>query len=104
MLAQLLALQRQVGEQQDAEELETMALAAVTLAQDLLALYEKRRQCAGTYWRTSRVVEPHIVSDPKLMGQCYMGPVRDTGEPIALCNACGSAHHRDRKRVKKEIE
>lgn len=103
MLAALLELQRQVAAQRDEEELATMALAATTLAQELLTLCERQRQCAGTYWRTGKkAVRPHSVESPQLINQGYVGPLRESGEHTALCNACGAMHHRDRKRMKSK--
>lgn len=103
MLATLLELQRQVAAQRDEEELPTMALAATALAQELLALCETQRQCAGTYWRGEKVVRPHLVESPQFISQGYVGPLRESGEQTALCNACGAMQHRDRKkRMKSE--
>lgn len=74
----------------------TLVLASATLTQDLLALHEARRQCAGTYWRKTTVVEPHPVEETRLWSQSYVGPKRESGESVALCNNCGSKKPRNK--------
>jgi hypothetical protein len=108
MLEALLLLQRQtkqlaIGDEQVA----TLAVAATVLAQELLALCEQQRSCPGTYWRAAganNMVEPHAVTSPRLWGQGYVGPVRESGESTALCNNCGSAHGRDRRKKQRKIK
>lgn len=82
----------------DKDRLACAALAAATLAQDLLALNEEARHCAGTYWKlendkTRR--EPHSACN---MDQNYVGPMRESGESTALCNSCGRAYTRTKKK------
>jgi hypothetical protein len=100
LLQQLLELHRKalVDVNGDDPELEALTLEALSLAQDLLE--RQKLHCAGSYWRTSKAREPHIVADQTAMNKRYMGPLRPDGEPVALCNACGVCCARDQKKAK----
>jgi len=103
LMQQLLALHRTAAASLAASDpdLAALTLAALALAQDLMARQE--RTCAGTYWRVggAAAVDAHPVMDTA-MTRGYVGPARpECGESVALCNRCGCCLQRDNKKRRK---